>query len=279
MFKDITDRFSKEVWSQDVHKLSRSRQIAVYWVRLFDLLIQDLMDGYLSQRAASLAYTSILSVVPLLAFSFALLKGFGFQNKFEPLLLDIFSSMGPQGAAMSGDIIDFMNNVRAGVLGGIGLALLLLTVLSLTRKVETAFNFVWRVRESRSLTKGFAHYLGILMIGPLLLVVVAGVTASFSNQAVVNHLIGGAAAGMLVFVVAKAISLLIIVRHVHLPLHGRALHPRAAPLGGHGRVAGRRAVGAHPLGVHHPVRQYLDAHHRLCRLRHPTHDLLRPGCM
>jgi membrane protein len=211
MFKDITDRFSKEVWSQDVHKLSRSRQIALYWVRLFDLLLQDLTDGYLSQRAASLAYTSILSVVPLMAFSFALLKGFGFQNKFEPLLRDIFSSMGPQGPVMSADIIDFMNNVRAGVLGSVGLVLLLFTVLSLTRKVETAFNFVWRVRESRSLTKGFVHYLGILMIGPLLLVVVAGVTASFSNQAVVDHLTGGTAAGVLVFVVAKAISLLIIV--------------------------------------------------------------------
>lgn len=211
MLKDLEKQFAQTVWRDDVHKMGRSRQIAVYWVRLVHLLVDDLYAGYLTQRAASLAYTSILATVPLLAFASALLKGFGYQNKLQPLLLELLGPMGPRSAVMTDAIVDFVNNVRVGVLGSIGLALLLVTIFSLTRKVETAVNFVWRVREPRSVAMGLVHYLGVIMLGPVIVVLVAGVTASFSNQAVVDQVFGWMPAGVLVAAAVKVVSFLVIV--------------------------------------------------------------------
>ena len=211
MLKDLEKQFAQTVWHDDVHKMGRSRQVAIYWARLIHLLIEDLSAGYLTQRAASLAYTSILTIVPLLAFASALLKGFGYQNKLQPLLFELLAPMGTRGAAMTGDIVAFVNNVRAGVLGSVGLALLLVTILSLTRKVETALNFVWRVREPRSVAMGFIHYLGVIMLGPVIVVLVAGITASFSSEAVVDQVFGWMPAGVLVAAAVKILSFLVIV--------------------------------------------------------------------
>ena len=77
MFRDLNRQVTQAIWHEDVHKMGRSRQLAIYWGRLVHLLVEDLSAGYLTQRAASLAYTSILATVPLLAFASALLKGFG----------------------------------------------------------------------------------------------------------------------------------------------------------------------------------------------------------
>src|SRR5579871_6040299 len=105
MAKGLHEQFTQAVWHDDVHKMGRSRQIAVYWARLAHLLFEDLSAGYLTQRAASLAYTSILATVPLLAFASALLKGFGYQTKLQPLLLEFLAPLGDRGVVMTDDIV------------------------------------------------------------------------------------------------------------------------------------------------------------------------------
>jgi membrane protein len=211
MMMKIKESFMQEIWHRDVHSLGRSRQIAVYWVRMLHVLIQDVMSGELALRATSLAYTSMLSLVPLLAFAFAVLKGFGLQNKLQPLLLDMFEPLGDKGVEIVGKIIDFVNNVKAGVLGILGLMLLLYTVISLVRKVEGDFNRVWRVREPRSLAEGFGHYLSVIMIGPLLLVAALGLTATVSSHNAVEHIVGWAPAGVLFVAIAKVMPFLLVI--------------------------------------------------------------------
>ena len=211
MLKQFQDRFAYEVWHQDVHKMSRSRRIVVFWVRMFHVLIQDVMAGELNLRAMSLVYTSILSLVPFLAFAFAVLKGFGVQEKMQPLLVDLFAPMGPKGAEMAGKVVDFVDHVKAGVLGTLGLLLLLYTVISLVRKVESAFNHVWRVREPRSFTEGFGHYLSVIMIGPLLLVGALGLTATISSPTAVDHIVGASAGGVLFVAAAKLLPYVMVI--------------------------------------------------------------------
>ncbi|HEV2212550.1 MAG TPA: YihY/virulence factor BrkB family protein, partial [Gammaproteobacteria bacterium] len=207
----IKDKFMQEVWQRDVHALGRSRQIGVYWVRVMHVVVQDIMSGELALRATSLAYTSMLSLVPLLAFAFALLKGFGLQNKLQPLLLDMFSPLGDKGVEIAGKVIDFVNNVRAGALGTFGLILLLYTVISLVRKVERDFNRVWRVQEARTVAEGFGHYLSVIMIGPLLFVAALGITATFSSKNAVEHIIDWAPAGVLLVALGHVIPYIMVI--------------------------------------------------------------------
>ncbi len=211
MLKKFQDRFAYEVWHQDVHKMSRSRRILVFWVRMFHVLGQDIIGGELNLRAMSLVYTSILSLVPLLAFSFAVLKGFGVQEKMQPLLVGLFAPLGPKAPELAGKVVDFVDHVKAGVLGTLGLLLLLYTVISLVRKVEAAFNHVWRVREPRTFVEGFGHYLSVIMIGPLLLVGALGLTATVSSPAAVDHIVGASAGGVLFVAAAKLLPYVMVI--------------------------------------------------------------------
>ena len=211
MLKKFQERFAYEIWHQDAHKMSRSRRILVFWVRMFHVLGQDIIGGELNLRAMSLVYTSILSLVPLLAFSFAVLKGFGVQEKMQPLLVGLFAPLGPKAPELAGKVVDFVDHVKAGVLGTLGLLLLLYTVISLVRKVEAAFNHVWRVREPRSFVEGFGHYLSVIMVGPLLLVGALGLTATVSSPAAVDHIVGASAGGVLFVAAAKLLPYVMVI--------------------------------------------------------------------
>ena len=211
MLKRFIDVFSQEVWAQDVYKMSRSRRILIFWVRMLHVVSVEVINGNLRLRALGLVYTSILSLVPLMAFAFAVLKGFGVQNKLQPLLLNLFSALGPKGVEITGKVIDFVNNVKAGVLGTLGLVMLLFTVVTLVRKVEEAFNVVWRVREPRGFVEGFGHYISVIMVGPLLLVTALGLTATVSSPTAVAHITDYAPVGALLVACAKLLPYLFVI--------------------------------------------------------------------
>lgn len=211
MLKKINERFLREVWQQDVHTLRRSRQLMVYWLRTGHLLVQDIRNGYLATRAASLAYTSILSLVPLIAFSFALLKGLGFEDKLHPLLLALLSPLGVHSVDMSGVLMEFVSNIHAGVLGLFGLFMLLFTAVSLTHKVDVAFNFVWRIREFRSFGANLSHHLAIIIMGPLLLALGVGLMTTLGDQHLVDQTAGWPPAGVVLLLIgAKALAYLVV---------------------------------------------------------------------
>jgi membrane protein len=151
-------------------------------------LVRDLLEGQLTLRAMSLVYTTLLSVVPLLAFSFAVLKGFGVHRELEPRLYEFLYPLGEQGAQITKQVIDFVDNVKGGALGGVGLSLLIFTVISMVQKIEDALNFVWMVQRSRSLARRFSDYLSVILVGPILMVTAFGLMATVSSSEIVATL-------------------------------------------------------------------------------------------
>lgn len=149
---------------------------------------RDLFEGQLTLRAMSLVYTTLLSMVPLLALSFSVLKAFGVHNQIEPLLFDILSRMGEQGIEIGQTIMSFVNNIKVGVLGAAGLLLLFITVISLIQKIERSFNYIWRIKRSRQLARRFSDYLSVILVGPVLVFSSIGIMASVKNAAVVQYL-------------------------------------------------------------------------------------------
>jgi len=149
-------------------------------------LIRDVMRGDLTLRAMSLIYTTLLSIVPLIALSFSVLKGLGFHRQLEPVLYSFLEPLGDKAFDLTNQVMQFVDNVRSGVLGSIGLIFLLYTVISMVQKVEESFNFVWRVDQPRSLGRRFSEYLSVMVIGPALLVGALGLLASMSSSTVVQ---------------------------------------------------------------------------------------------
>ncbi len=134
-------------------------------------VIRDLGRGAINLRAMGLVYTTLLSLIPLLAFSFAILKIFGARHDLQPIVFEFFRPVGGQAAQeLTSRVMQFADRVSSGVAGSVGFALLAWTLLGTIKKVEDSFNFLWRVEQPRSFARRVAEYLTLLVIGPLLLV-------------------------------------------------------------------------------------------------------------
>lgn len=151
-------------------------------------LTRDIATGQLTLRAMSLVYTTLLSIVPLIAFSFSVLKGFGFHRELQPVLYAALEPLGQKGVELTDQVIQFVDNVQGRVLGGIGLALLVYTVITMVQKVENSVNWIWQVKQPRSLARRFSDYLSVLLIGPVLMFAAMGMIASISSHALVQRL-------------------------------------------------------------------------------------------
>lgn len=176
----------KALWSVDTRSLPRWKAWPIAMLRVAYAVARDVLAGNLTLHAMSLVYTTLLSFVPLLALSFSVLKGFGVHNQVEPMLLRLLEPLGEQGREITDYVIGFVDNIRVGVLGALGLALLFYTVVSLMQKIESAFNETWRVSEIRSFTRRFSDYLSVLLIGPVLIFSGIGITTSLMSHAVIE---------------------------------------------------------------------------------------------
>jgi len=184
----LLGRLSAYVWDDDLRDLAGLHKLLVFVLRVLHMLLRELMGGQLNLRAMSLVYTTLLSIVPLLAVSFSVLKGFGVHNKIEVLLYNVLTPLGPSGVEITDKIVSFVENVQVGVLGTIGLVLLIYTVIALLQKIEAAFNFVWQIDSLRALSQRFSNYLSVILIGPVLIFSAVGFTAAVLNMEVAQSL-------------------------------------------------------------------------------------------
>ncbi|MEM9209247.1 MAG: YihY/virulence factor BrkB family protein, partial [Pseudomonadota bacterium] len=173
-------------------------------------LVRDIVNGQLTMRSMSLVYTTLLSVVPLLAFSFAILKGLGVFEQLEPYLSGLLAPLGAQGEQITEQILTLVNNVRGSVLGGIGFVFFLYTAISTIQKVEEAFNYVWYVSTPRSLARRFSEYLVVLLVGPMLMVAAIGMLTSIQSNTFVQYLINNPQLGPVFVLIGKVVPYVII---------------------------------------------------------------------
>lgn len=137
--------------------------------------------------ASALAYSSLLSLVPLLAVMFAVLKGMGVQHRLEPLLLSRLSL----SAETTSAIIGYIDRTNVKTLGALGAATLLLSVISVLNSIESSFNHIWRVRRSRTLWRRVTDYLGVVLLAPFLLLATIALTSTMHVQQLLEWLARG----------------------------------------------------------------------------------------
>lgn len=167
---------------------------ALRWVmlplRYLYALLRDLGRGELGLRAMSLVYSTLFAIVPVIAVAFAVLKAFGYHRELEPVLFEFLRPLGEQGYTITKNIMGFVENVQGTILGTVGFAFLLYTVVSMIQKIEEALNFVWHVERSRSLGRRVSEYLVVMLVAPAITVFAMVLLARFEASDVIARLSG-----------------------------------------------------------------------------------------
>jgi membrane protein len=208
---DLLSRIERHVWGASDAARPRWQVHALRFVRTVLILGRDLAMGQLTLRGMSLVYTTLLSIVPLLALSFSVLKAFGVRNQLEPMLLSLLEPMGAEGIEMAHRIAGFIENMNVGVLGAVGLALLLYTAISLMQKIEESLNYIWHIPQPRGLGERFSRYLSVLLVGPILVFSALGLTASVMNMEAVQKLLEIGTLGQIVELAGRLVPYLLVI--------------------------------------------------------------------
>jgi membrane protein len=153
--------------------------------RFVGAVIRRFFDDNCLLHASALAYTTLLSLVPLLALMFSVLKGLGVQRRLEPLLLSRLA-LTPD---MTEQIIGYIDATNVATLGALGAALLVLTVISVLGAVESSLNHIWRVHEGRTYWRMVTDYLSAFLLAPMLLLAVVAVTSGAQEQSILGWLL------------------------------------------------------------------------------------------
>jgi membrane protein len=176
-----------DLWIADLSTHRLPGRAGIRLLRVLVAVARAPFDGLLNLEATALVYRTLLSIVPMLAVTFSVLKAFGAQYRIEPLLVQVLSPLGPAASEIATRIVDFVSNLGVSVLGAVGLIGLFYTVVSVIEKIEDALNQIWHVRRSRPLMRKFTDYLSILLVGPVLVFAALGIIASAQSNWLVQR--------------------------------------------------------------------------------------------
>ena len=201
---------SVDLWEADLTAVPFVTRWKVYFFRFLVAATQEFLRDQITLRAMGLVYTSLLSLVPLLAVTFSVLKAFGVHQSLEPVLLNTLEPLGTQGVELTHHIITFVNNLEVGVLGAVGVAGLFFTVISLLGQIEDALNQIWGAQQARTLGRKFTDYLSVILVGPVLVFSALALTASAQSYWLVQWMLEQSALGWIVVALTRVTPFLFL---------------------------------------------------------------------
>ena len=176
-----------ELWVRDLKQQRSSKAFLIGQLRVSVIMVKALARQHLKVRAAALTYFSTLAIVPTLAIVLTILQTFeslDSSDAKDTIFQMLFAGNQDATNALSG----FVENAQGGATAGLGIVLLIYSVLGLLGTVETAFNGLWGVRKKRSFLQRFTTYWTILTVAPLLLALSLSITASFRSTQLVAQM-------------------------------------------------------------------------------------------
>jgi len=203
--RQIKTRLFDDFVDSELSELTQYKRWLHSGLRIGVMVVRDFVQNLVKLQAMALAFETLLSLAPLLAVVFSLLKAFGVHNRMEPALAEALAPLGEKGQEITDHLIGFVDKMSASALGSVGLVTLFITVLSLMSTIEDSFNHVWRVKSPRRLARRFSDYLSAIVIGPVLVFAAVTITATLQNNAIVHALASLQAFGAVILFLLRLI--------------------------------------------------------------------------
>ncbi len=145
--------------------------------KLFFYTARGLQEHRTIVRCAALTFYTLISIVPVLAVVFAVVKGFGI---IEDLIANLYSLF-PKNPEIVDYVVEFANkaleNTKSGVVAAVGIITLFWAVIRVFGSIEDAFNNIWEVSSSRSLARKYSDYIAVVVVAPILWAVANGISS------------------------------------------------------------------------------------------------------
>lgn len=185
MMSRIINFFKTGIWEIRLKELHPIKAFFVKYLRIMLLAAQGFIRDHCQKTASVLTYYSLLNVVPVVAVAFAISKGFGLEKMIEKQILQMAEKANWQ-ADITSQILSFSHNLldqaKGGVIAGVGVVLLLWTVISILGKIEESLNDIWEVKKSRTLVRKFSDYIALMVFAPVLLIISSSATVLLASQ-------------------------------------------------------------------------------------------------
>lgn len=184
--KKLWNFITHDIWRISENEISKKRSWLYYVIKTLTLAIRRFTQDRITNKASALTYSTLLSIVPLLAILFAVAKGFGFSN-----LMELQFRNGLEGQTVAVDTLlklvnSYLDHTKSGIFIGVGLITLLWTIVNLSGNIEVTFNHIWDVKKGRTLYRKVTDYFSMFLLLPILIVVSGGLSIFMST--VVNNM-------------------------------------------------------------------------------------------
>ncbi len=177
--------FKAGIWEIKLKNLSPLQAFAIKYLRIFLLATRGFLKDQCQKTASVLTYYSLLNVVPVVAVAFAMAKGFGLEKIIEKQIVQMAEKANWQGDITT-QIISFshrlLDQAKGGLIAGVGIVLLLWTVISIMGKIEESLNEIWEVKKPRTLIRKFSDYMAMMVLGPVLIIISSSATVLVASQ-------------------------------------------------------------------------------------------------
>lgn len=161
----------RDVWHD------HSNSLIVKFVKIINLTVKTFLSTDVQSTACALTYRTLLALVPALAMLFAIGRGFGFQTLLTSQLFNYFPSQQKALEVAIKFVDSYLSQASEGLFVGVGIVVLLWTLISLIGSVEDSFNRIWGVKHGRTLWRKITDYTAIFLILPIFMVCGSGLTA------------------------------------------------------------------------------------------------------
>jgi len=181
--QNIREYVDYELWRKNEATMSPLRRAGVRILKIIVLVARSFGSKALSIRADHLTYSLLFAIVPILAMVLAIAKGFGFSELIETKLTTTAIGKSEFLPSIMEMVHRYLDTSAQGVFIGVGIIVLISAVYTFFRSVETSFNEIWNVKQSRSLARQTSNYIAILFLIPVLIIVTIGLNIYLHSAA------------------------------------------------------------------------------------------------
>ena len=161
------------------------------WFMYLRLLVRHFLTDGCSQKAASLTYTTLLSLVPIITVILVVFSMVPALSEVrEQVQTAIYSNLLPSSSATISEHIHSFAE-KSSNLGLIGVLGLFVTTIMTLMTIEEAFNKIWRVSERSGGLASILRYWTMITLAPIVLGVAFGASSAIRGISFMNQQVAG----------------------------------------------------------------------------------------